>query len=163
MNRRRAVLILAVIVALGVPAALLGPAAADAGRFRTRRVTKSYAVSVSCSFTTGDGVCAPSYRQLVTTSKLFKLEFVANSAHCTPIAVDFEALVGGTGASSGWIVVNPGESTGVVDLGPKSGAGLTQVDVWAKDAPGGSGSCADGPLSAWEGTLTVTTSKRVRR
>ena len=59
------------------------------------------------------------------------------------------------------LLVAPGPSTDVVDPGPAGDA--QAIFLWSRDVPGGSGSCVDGPLSAWEGTLKVTTSQRVRR
>lgn len=159
MNRRLAMLTVAVILAVGLPTALLGP---DPAAARTRRVTKSFEVRVACTSTGSLGECQPPHEQSVTTSGVLRVEFVANPAHCTPIEVAFRTNFGGLIRDHpGGGVVGPGESTGVVDLGTHRGAG--KVLVFARDAPGGSGPCADGPLKAWEGTLKVTTSKRLRR
>ncbi len=161
MNRRLAILTAVAILALGGAGAMLSP---DPVAARTRLVTKRYALDVSCTGAYADGTCVPKEERPATTSKVLRVEFVANPAHCTPIAVQFRAVTpDGAADPTGWYVVAPGQSTGVVNLGPVAKRGAGQVEVWARDAPGGSGACADGPLKAWEGTLKVTTSKRVRR
>ena len=157
MNKRLAILTVAVILAVGVPGAPLGP---DSAAARTRLVRKSYAVSVACTSWDNDGTCQPPYIQKVRTRKVLRFAFVANPAHCTPIEV-LIWVQSPTNTYYGPYRLAPGASTGVVDPGPEGEA--QAIYLWARDAPGGSGSCADGPLSAWEGTLKVTTSERVRR
>ena len=155
MNKRLAILTVAVILAVGMPGA---PRGHDSAAARTRLVRKSYAVSVSCTSWDNDGTCQPPYIQEVRTSKVLRFEFIANPAHCTPIDV-LIWVQSPTNTYYGPYRVAPGESTGVVDPGPEGSA--RSLFLWARDAPGGP--CAEGPLSAWEGTLKVTTSQRVRR
>lgn len=156
MNRRFAVLTLLVIFAGGVPAALLGSSPAIA---RTRLSTQTYAIRVACTSTDSGGFCLPPFALPVKTSKVFKIAFTADPAHCTPIQIAYEINFSGLIDGQTIDVVAPGESTGVVDLGPRQGPGTFWLA--ARDAPGGA--CADGPLGIWKGTLVVTTSKRVRR
>ena len=157
MNKRLAILTVAVILVVGVPGALLGP---DSAAARTRLVRKTHEVAVTCEETDNGGYCLPYYKQKVSTRKVLRFAFVANPAHCTPIEV-LIWVQSPTNTYYGPFLVAPGASTGVVDPGPAGDA--QAIFLWARDAPGGSGSCPDGPLSSWEGTLKVTTSQRVRR
>jgi hypothetical protein len=153
MNRRRAILTVAVILALGVPAALLGPAPAVEARSRT--VTKTHDVAVFCQTHDADGWCYPVFSvPLKTTGKLI-VWFTASATHCTPIAV----RLGIDGQISGiQYPVDPGGRVGV-DFTSSIAPGAHTVSVIARDWPDG----CEGPLVAWGGTLKVTTSKRVRR
>lgn len=156
MNRRRAILTVVVILTLGVPAALLGPAPGVAARSRT--VTKTHNFAIICQINDPEGWCDPAYSvPLKTTGKLI-VWFTASTdstALCTPIALRF----GIDGQISGiQYPVDPGGRVGV-DYTTSIAPGAHTVSVIARDWPGG----CEGDLVSWGGTLKVTTSKRVRR
>ncbi len=156
MKQRLAILTVAVIVVLAVPAALMRPTPAAAGKFRTVTVTKVHAVEVDCLATDAGGYCHPVLWFPVQVAKTLSVVFTASPAHCGSILVRMGFNNGFSGPN---YVVQPGGVAG----GPYSGVppGLHVVGVLAKAS--GDPGCGAGDLLAYEGTLTVKTTKRVRR
>jgi len=132
----------------------LEPAAAE-----TKRVKQTFDVSVVCS--PPSTTCPQDFRKRVHTAGVFKLKFIASPLHCTPIYASLfgddrrELLLDGGDHGP----LDPGESTGWVNLSGAAPGGITAIVGNVQDAPGGT--CPDGPISSWEGKLKVMTSKRV--
>ena len=132
----------------------LGPVPVAGAEVRT--VTRRIPYDVACS--PSASVCPAPFATTVRTLRVFKLEFVAAADLCTPIRIDF-VVDGDTFGDPDGYVVAPGKSTGVVAEG-RSPRRRRDVTVVARDAPGGS--CTDGNLTGWSGTLKATVSKRAR-
>lgn len=147
-RRRLAISLAGGAAALG--AALNGePAAA-----RTRRVTKRYDIAVSCT-STGQ-LCSPLWPDpplSFRTAGAFGYRFVASASSCSDIKPYF--LLDGVRYFTEFLA--PGQAT-VLSTTILPGTHSLQ---W--QAEGRTGGCNPGSLAAWEATLWLTTSKRVRR
>lgn len=157
MRARHPILTLAIIVVLGVPVAMLGQSAASGAKFRTVTTSKNYAIAVDCLATSADGYCHPVHWVPVQVTGRLSVVFTASAAHCGSVLVRLGFDNGFSGPN---YLVAPGGVTG----GPYTGItqGLHTVGVIAKSA-NDPGCGPPGPLSAYEGALTVETTKRVRR
>jgi hypothetical protein len=153
VNKRLAMLAIGAMLALGLPPILVTPTPA-AGRSRT--TTKNYDVAVTCLATDGSGCCHPAFWAPVQGTRGLVVRFTASPAHCGAILVRFGYDNAFNGPN---YVVGPGGGAAerVTGLGP----GPHIAGVIAK--PSGDAACPAGPLIAYEGTLTVTASKRAHR
>jgi hypothetical protein len=156
MSRSLVIPTVAVLLAVGGFAALGGPSSVGAGKFRTVTQSKDYAIAVDCLATSGDGYCHPVHWVPVQVGGKLSVVFTASAAHCGAILVRMGYDNGFSGPN---YAVAPGSAAG----GPYSGIsrGLHVVGVIAKAS--GDAACPAGALRAYEGTLTVETTKRVRR
>lgn len=124
-------------------------AMAGGGASSAWAATASFPLSVSdCQ--TATQFCEITPTVAVQTVSQLLVEFVASPGHCSPVIAHIqvdgvEQFVSGA--------LDPGETTGVQDLGPVS-PGLHTIGVLIEGVVGG---CNQGLLLSWSGTLTVTT------
>ena len=139
-------IVVGIAATLAVTALLSGSASAEPAPS-----TETYDVLVTCQAPLGP-TCNPPYQVMVETGGVLEAEFTAGARHCTSITVTF--IVDGVPMYTS-DQLGPSESTGVIDLGPTS-IGSHTLGVQA--TIGTEGRCAGPTLSAWSGTLNVTTS-----
>lgn len=157
MNKRLVMLTVAVLLIIGAPAVLLG---ADPTMAKTRTVTKRYPVAVTCQVSISP-TCYPFFTVLGSTAGKLTAEFTANPNHCTPVNLRYAVNGRPVSKITPYFKLEPGGTTGRVSLGPRDGR--FTLMLYVGDAAGGGVGCPDGPLTAYEGTLTVQTTKRVKR
>lgn len=112
--------------------------------------TTVYPIGVNCSPAIGQ-LCDPPFDVAVSTQSALQVQFTASVGHCSDIRV-YISVDGFPQYLSGFL--GPGDSTGVVNLGPVA-PGSHTIGVQAEGRVGG---CNAGDLASWAGGLSVTTS-----